>query len=152
MAYKDEYEVARLYTNGEFAAKIAAQFEGDFKVHYYLAPPILARFNSKGELQKQEMGSWMQLTFKALAALKGLRGSAFDIFGYTQERRQERNLVKQYQNTLKDVLPLLTPQNQTLIKEWANIPEQIKGFGHVKERNLKAAMQRWDSLLQQIKV
>lgn len=151
MAYKDEYEVARLYTNGEFAAKIAAQFEGDFKVHYYLAPPILAKYNSKGQLQKQKFGPWMQLSFKALAALKGLRGTAFDLFGYTQERRDERALVSQYQNTLKDLLSILNPQNQALIKEWANLPEQIKGFGHVKERNLKAAKQRWEKLLAQIK-
>lgn len=150
MAYKDEYEVARLYTNGQFEAKVASLFEGDYQIHYYLAPPLIAKLNSKGYLQKQKFGPWMKLGFKALAALKGLRGTVMDPFSYTQERRQERELIKQYQSTLLQLLPELQPHNQALIKEWANLPEQIKGFGHVKEKNLLQVQEKWGSLLAQI--
>jgi indolepyruvate ferredoxin oxidoreductase len=147
MAYKDEYEVARLHTDGSFHAKIQAQFEGDFKLHYHLAPPLLAKKNEHGELQKQKFGPAMLTAFKLLARLKGLRGTALDIFGKTEERREERALIAEYRASIDEILGALgrDPHGERypLALALARIPEQIKGFGHVKARNLKAARQNW---------
>jgi indolepyruvate ferredoxin oxidoreductase len=93
MAYKDEYEVARLYTSGAFAEKIAGMFEGDIKLKFHLAPPLLAKHDAKGQLIKQEFGPWMLKAFGVLAKFKGLRGGPLDIFGYTAERKMERALI-----------------------------------------------------------
>ncbi|GAC1530222.1 MAG: hypothetical protein NVS2B4_09000 [Ramlibacter sp.] len=147
MAYKDEYEVARLHTQTGFHERIAAMFEGDYKVHYHLAPPLLARRDAKGELVKRKYGPSMALGFRALARLRGLRGTPFDVFGRTEERRTERALIVEYRASIEQVLAALTPQNHSLALEIAAIPEQIKGYGHVKERNLVAARQRWQLLL-----
>jgi indolepyruvate ferredoxin oxidoreductase len=150
MAYKDEYEVARLHTDASFHNKINAMFEGDFKVHYHLAPPLIAKKNAKGELQKQQFGPWMLAAFKVLARLKGLRGTALDVFGRTEERRTERALIAEYRASLEEVLAGLTgtagETRYATALEIARIPEQIRGFGHVKERNLQAARQNWASL------
>ena len=139
MAYKDEYEVARLHTDRGFQEKIAAMFEGDYKVHYHLAPPLIAKRNEKGELQKQKFGPAMLTGFRVLAKLKGLRGTPLDIFGRTEERRTERALIGAYRASIEQVLARSTAANHALAVEIARIPEQIKGFGHVKERNLAAA-------------
>ena len=147
MAYKDEYEVARLHTDPVFHAKVNAMFEGDFKLNYHLAPPLIAKANDKGELQKQKFGPGMLMAFKLLAPLKGLRGGAFDIFGKTEERRQERALIVDYRASVDEILKALTPDNHATAVEMARIPEQIKGFGHVKARNLKVARQNWATLL-----
>ena len=155
MAYKDEYEVARLHTDSAFHDKVSALFEGDFKLNFHLAPPLLAAKNDKGELQKRPFGPFMLTVFKGLARLKGLRGTAFDVFGYAQERRQERALIDDYRASIDEVLrtfqdadPLAnTPERQQLALGVARIPEQIRGFGHVKARHLKAARQNWDALL-----
>jgi indolepyruvate ferredoxin oxidoreductase len=154
MAYKDEYEVARLHTDGAFQAKVNAMFEGDFKLNYHLAPPLLAKKNDKGELQKQKFGPWMLAAFKGLARLKGLRGTAFDVFGYTEERREERALVAEYRASVDEILfelggsqGAIDPQRLKAALEIARIPEQIRGFGHVKARHLKAARQNWTALL-----
>ena len=155
MAYKDEYEVARLHTDASFHAKINAMFEGDFKVHYHLAPPLMAKKNAKGELQKQQFGPWMLAAFKVLARLKGLRGTALDVFGRTEERRTERALIAEYRASLEEVLAGLTgtagEARYASALEIARIPEQIRGFGHVKERNLIAARQNWVSLQAQFR-
>ena len=155
MAYKDEYEVARLHTDASFHAKINAMFEGDFKVHYHLAPPLMAKKNAKGELQKQQFGPWMLAAFKVLARLKGLRGTALDVFGRTEERRTERALITDYRASLEEVLAGLTGHageaRYATALEIARIPEQIRGFGHVKERNLQAARQNWASLQAQFR-
>jgi len=155
MAYKDEYEVARLHTDASFHAKINAMFEGDFKVHYHLAPPLMAKKNAKGELQKQQFGPWMLAAFKVLARLKGLRGTALDVFGRTEERRTERALITDYRSSLEEVLAGLTSHageaRYASALEIARIPEQIRGFGHVKERNLQAARQNWASLQAQFR-
>jgi indolepyruvate ferredoxin oxidoreductase len=150
MAYKDEYEVARLHTDGAFLTKVNAMFEGDFTLNYHLAPPLLAKKNDKGELQKQKFGPWMLAAFRGLARLKGLRGTAFDVFGYTAERREERALIAEYRASLDEIMFELgatsgTPDPQRLkaALEIARIPEQIRGFGHVKARHLKAARQNW---------
>ncbi|RJG14741.1 indolepyruvate ferredoxin oxidoreductase family protein [Massilia cavernae] len=147
MAYKDEYEVARLYTDGAFKEKIAGMFEGDYKVKFHLAPPLLAKHDSKGQLVKQEFGPWMMKAFGVLAKLKGLRGGAFDVFGYTAERKMERALIKEYRETVGGLLPKLNAVNLSQAVAIASIPEDIRGYGHVKERHLKAAKAKEASLL-----
>jgi indolepyruvate ferredoxin oxidoreductase len=147
MAYKDEYEVARLYTDTAFLEKINGMFEGDFKLNYHMAPPLIAKKNAKGELIKQPFGPAMMTAFKLLTRLKGLRGGAFDIFGKTEERKTERALIGEYRASVEDVLKSLNADNHVTAVEIARIPEQIKGFGHVKERQLKAARQNWNALM-----
>ena len=147
MAYKDEYEVARLYTDAAFKEKIAGMFEGGITLKFHLAPPLLARRDKDGHLVKQEFGPWMMKAFGVLARLKGLRGTALDIFGYTAERRMERALVKEYRDTVAGLLPRLTADNLAQAVAIASIPEGIRGYGHVKERHLKAAKQKEASLL-----
>jgi indolepyruvate ferredoxin oxidoreductase len=149
MAYKDEYEVARLHTRPEFLKAIKSQFEGDFTLNFHLAPPLIAATNDKGELQKQKFGAWMVLGFSLLKHLKGLRGSALDIFGYTQERRTERALISEYRATVAALLGKLSAENHVQALELARLPEGIKGFGHVKARNLAAVRSKWDALLTQ---
>ncbi|HOF31168.1 MAG TPA: indolepyruvate ferredoxin oxidoreductase family protein, partial [Burkholderiaceae bacterium] len=147
MAYKDEYEVARLHTDTGFLEKINGMFEGDFKLNYHMAPPLIAKKNAKGELIKQPFGPAMMTAFKLLARLKGLRGGAFDIFGKTEERKTERALIGEYRASIEEVLKSLSAANHATAVEIARIPEQIKGFGHVKERHLKAARQNWSALM-----
>ncbi|MEP6791152.1 MAG: DUF6537 domain-containing protein, partial [Ramlibacter sp.] len=149
MAYKDEYEVARLHTETGFRERIAAMFEGDFKVNYHLAPPLIARRNEKGELQKMKFGPAMQVGFHILARLKALRGTPVDIFGRSHERKVERALIGEYRQSVEQVLASLNAGNHALAVEIARIPEQIKGYGHVKERNLSAARAQWDVLMAQ---
>jgi indolepyruvate ferredoxin oxidoreductase len=151
MAYKDEYEVARLHTETGFREKIATMFEGDYKVNYHLAPPLTARRNEKGELQKKKFGPAMHLAFRVLSTLRGLRGTPFDIFGRTQERKTERALIGEYRASIENVLATLGADNHALAVEIARLPEQIKGFGHVKERNLAAARIQWARLADQWK-
>jgi len=148
MAYKDEYEVARLHTDPAFAAKVDAMFEGNFHLHYHLAPPLWARKSEQGELQKAQFGPWIRGAFRLLAPLKVLRGTALDIFGYSPERRQERALVQDYQRALADILPTLTEGNHAQALAFAKVPEQIRGYGHVKARHLVAARIQWDLTLQ----
>jgi indolepyruvate ferredoxin oxidoreductase len=147
MAYKDEYEVARLHTDTAFLARVEGMFEGDFKINYHLAPPLIAKKNTKGELQKRKFGPSMLTGFRVLARLKGLRGTALDVFGRTEERRQERALIGEYRTSIDEVLAVLDAGNHGAAVEIARIPEQIKGYGHVKERNLKAARQQWQALM-----
>ncbi|MBB3212531.1 indolepyruvate ferredoxin oxidoreductase [Herbaspirillum sp. Sphag1AN] len=148
MAYKDEYEVARLYTAPAFREKIAAMFEGDYQLKFHLAPPLLARHDANGHLLKQQYGPWMMRAFGVLSKLRFLRGSLFDPFGYTAERKQERALIEAYRTTIADVLAKLTPENLAQAVAIARIPEEIRGYGHVKERHLKAATQKQAALLQ----
>jgi indolepyruvate ferredoxin oxidoreductase len=138
MAYKDEYEVARLYTDGRFVEQLKSQFEGDFKLKFNLAPPLFAKKDAKGHLVKAEFGSWMFGAFKLLAKMKGLRGGAFDVFGYTAERKMERALVREYRHMVEALLPVLSGENYANAVELASLPEQIRGFGHVKEKAVAA--------------
>jgi indolepyruvate ferredoxin oxidoreductase len=149
MAYKDEYEVARLQTESAFHAKVNAMFEGNFTLRYHLAPPLLARKNDRGELQKSSFGPWMHWVFKALAPLKFLRGGVWDIFGYSAERRQERGLIQEYRLAIEGLLPGLTVANRDAAIAFARVPEHIRGFGHVKARHLAAARAQWYLLLAQ---
>lgn len=149
MAYKDEYEVARLHADTGFRERIAEQFEGDFRIHHHLAPPMLSRRNEKGELQKRKFGPWMGSAFKVLARLRGLRGTALDPFGRTEERRCERALIDEYRACIEEVIEQLRADNHAMAVEIARVPEQIRGFGHVKARHLEAARPRWDDLMRQ---
>jgi len=148
MAYKDEYEVARLFTDGRFMAKLKRQFAGDFKLQFHLAPPLAtARNPNTGHLQKRAFGPWMFGVFRLLARLRRLRGTRLDPFGYTAERRAERALIADYEALTAEIVGRLHPDNHALALELASIPEQIRGFGHVKERNLKTAKAREAELL-----
>jgi indolepyruvate ferredoxin oxidoreductase len=147
MAYKDEYEVARLHTDKQFLERIKSQFEGDFKVFYHLAPPLIAKRNEKGQLIKQKMSPHMVLVFKVLAQFKFLRGTALDIFGRTEERQTERALIQEYKDAIDEVLVSLKTENHALAVKMANVTEQIKGFGHVKEKHLAAVMVQWQNCM-----
>jgi indolepyruvate ferredoxin oxidoreductase len=147
MAYKDEYEVARLHTDPAFVAKLNAQFEGDFKVVHHLAPPMFAKTNDRGELVKKAYGPWMRTAFGLLAKMKGLRGTALDPFGRTAERRTERALIGEYRSAIEEVLAGLTADKLPLAVEIAKLPEDIRGYGHVKERHLAAARVKWAGLM-----
>jgi len=152
LAYKDEYEVARLYTDGKFQDKVASMFEGDYKLHFHLAPPLFAKRNAEtGELIKSEYRGWVFAAFKLLAKLKFLRGGAFDLFGYTKERRTERELIGNYEKMIDELLPELSTANHSLAVRIASIPEDIRGFGHVKERNLELALAKQADLLDQFR-
>ena len=138
MAYKDEYEVARLYTSGDFERRLKQQFEGDFKLRFHLAPAILSPKNPKtGQPRKIEFGPWMFLAFKVLARLKVLRGTALDIFGYHRERRRERQLIVEYCDGIERMMSELDRDNYSLLVEIASLPEIIKGYGHIKNDNIK---------------
>jgi indolepyruvate ferredoxin oxidoreductase len=147
MAYKDEYEVARLHADPAFKARIEGMFEGDYKIKYHLAPPLFAKRDAQGHLVKQEFGPWMMKAFGMLAKLKFLRGGAFDIFGHTAERKTERALIGEYRKTVEALLPKLTAENLAKACAIAGIPEDIRGFGHVKEKSLKAAKEKEAALL-----
>ena len=148
MAYKDEYEVARLHTNTAFLQKIGDMFEGDYTVNYHLAPPIISKTNEKGELQKQKFGPLMLTGFKLLKHFKVLRGTPLDIFGNTEEREMERALIGEYVASINDVLATLNADNHALALEIANLPDAIKGFGHVKARNVAAVRSKWNGLME----
>jgi indolepyruvate ferredoxin oxidoreductase len=148
MAYKDEYEVARLYTSGDFAANIAKQFKGDYRLKFHLAPPIMGRKDEfTGKPMKTEFGPWMMRGFHILAKLKGLRGTALDIFGRTAERKMERQLIEDYRATVERLLVRLSPSNAATAVEIATLPDMIRGFGHVKEANAEKAKARETELL-----
>jgi indolepyruvate ferredoxin oxidoreductase len=153
MAYKDEYEVARLYSTDSFRQQVANEVGGErlrFNVH--LAPPLLARRDSRtGEPRKMTFGPWIFSAFKLLARMKGLRGTALDPFGYTQERKTERQLVRDYETLLSEIFDSLTPENHALAVGLAAIPEKIRGFGHIKVNHLKAAKAEEAALLEQFR-
>jgi indolepyruvate ferredoxin oxidoreductase len=148
MAYKDEYEVARLYTDGDFEKKLHRQFEGDFKLEFHLAPPLLTpRDPETGHLKKRAFGPWVFRAFKLLARLRRLRGTALDPFGRTAERRMERQLIADYAAVISEVGAGLTPDNHGLAVEIARLPAQIRGYGHIKDQSIERAKTREASLL-----
>ena len=149
MACKDEYEVARLYSNGDFQRKIEACFTGDYALWFNLAPPLFGRRDPhSGHLLKREYGPWMMRVFRGLARLKFLRGTRLDPFGYLQERRAERADLEQYRALLDEILRQLTPDNYATALELARLPAQLRGFGHIKEANAKKATAERQRLLQ----
>ncbi|MDA1071294.1 MAG: indolepyruvate ferredoxin oxidoreductase family protein, partial [Proteobacteria bacterium] len=143
LAYKDEYEVARLYSDGAFRAQLAAAFEGKQKLSFHLAPPLLARTDpATGRPAKQRFGPWVMTAFGLLARLKGLRGSAFDPFGRTAERRAERALITAYEADVALILDALTPANHRLAVALADLPQEIRGFGPIKMAAIEKAAAR----------
>jgi len=150
MAYKDEYEVARLYTSGAFLEKLGESFAGDFRLGFHLAPPLFARRDpATGELRKREFGPWVFTAFRVLARLKRLRGTAFDLFGYTKERRHERRMIGEYRDSMLAMARALTPANHHIAVEIARLPMKIKGYGHVKERKYLEAEADRQGLMKQ---
>jgi indolepyruvate ferredoxin oxidoreductase len=128
--------------------KIAGLFEGDYKLVFHLSPPLLARTDpNTGEPRKMRFGGWMLPVFRVLKSLKGLRGTPFDPFGHTVERRTERALIGEYEATIDRLLGNLAPANHPLAVQIAALPEEIRGFGHIKERNLGAARKKHDELM-----
>ena len=149
MAYKDEYEVARLHTDPAFLAELDAQFPNGYSVKYNLAPPLLAeRDPQTGELQKKQYGQWMFKAFQRLAGLKRFRGSSFDLFSKTEERRLERQAIEDYIKLLDEIIAKLTASNHAAAVALASVPDEIRGFGHVKEKNLAAAKKLQEERLQ----
>jgi indolepyruvate ferredoxin oxidoreductase len=153
MAYKDEYEVARLYTDGSFAKQVAAQFDGDnLRLEFHLAPPILGPKDARtGQPKKLSFGAWMMPAFRLLARFRFLRGTPFDPFGHSLERRSERALTVEYEKLLAEIFSKLTPDNHHLAVALTNIPEKIRGYGHVKARHLTAAKAEAANLLEQFR-
>ena len=152
LAIKDEYEVARLYTETDFIDRIASQFEGDYTLRFHLAPPTLNKADAKtGEAKKSTYGPWMLPAFRVLAKLRRFRGGALDVFGRSDERRRERALIGDYEALVDELLARLTPVNYALAVSLASIPEHIRGYGHVKERHLKDAKAREAALLERFR-
>ncbi len=147
MAYKDEYEVARLYADPAFIEKLKASFEGDWKLNFHLAPPSFAKHDAKGQLVKKQYGPHMLSAMRVLAKFKFLRGTPFDLFGRTEERRHERALIGEYETLVAELLTGLNAENHALAIELASLPDGIRGYGHVKENNLKAVRAKWATLL-----
>ena len=137
MSYKDEYEVARLHADPAFRQQLKETFEDGAKLRYNLAPPLFSKRDPEtGHLLKREFGPWVGHAFGLLARLKGLRGTAFDVFGYTEERRMERGLIDHYEAQMRTVAERLAPHNHAAAVELASLPAQIRGYGHVKEANV----------------
>ena len=148
MAYKDEFEVARLYTDGCFMEKLNEQFEGDFKLSFHLAPPLLARRNENGHLRKATYGSWLWMLFRMLAAARGLRGTALDIFGYSAERRAERAVIRHYEAIVEEISAQLNAANHALAVRIADLPDRIRGYGHIKAANMVSAAKEEANLVE----
>jgi indolepyruvate ferredoxin oxidoreductase len=148
MAYKDEYEVARLHADPQFVQRVRDQFEGDYHLVFHLAPPLLARTDPRtGAPQKIQFGPWMLTAMRWLAKLKGLRGTALDPFGRTAERRTERALIAEYEQAIENLLAGLTRDNLALAVEIASLPEQIRGYGHIKGKNIAEVRKKGDELV-----
>lgn len=151
LAYKDEYEIARLYSNGKFIANIKKQFAGSFQLNFHLAIPLLSRKHPlTGHLLKRKYPGSILTLFKLLAKLKFLRGTPLDLFGYTFERRQERKLITDYEKDLTKIIKTINADNSTGIVEIAALPEIIKGFGHIKTNNIQEYYQRKKQLLEKL--
>jgi len=147
MAYKDEYEVARLYSDGRFEKAISQQFRDGGKLTFHLAPPLLAKRDADGHLRKRTYGAWIMHAFRLLTRLKGLRGTLFDPFGYSEERRTERRLIDEFEQIVDQLLQGLTSSNHGLAMEIAALPLGIRGFGHIKEKNIREVQTRLADML-----
>jgi indolepyruvate ferredoxin oxidoreductase len=152
LAYKDEYEVARLFTDPAFERALSDQFEARGKLQFHLAPPLLARRDKRtGEPRKMAFGRWMLPVFRLLARGKRLRGTAWDVFGYSHERRLERQMIADYERLLDEVAERLSPATHHTAVALASLPLEIRGFGHIKERNYKLAKDREATLLAELR-
>jgi indolepyruvate ferredoxin oxidoreductase len=148
MAYKDEYEVARLHAHSAFRERLNAQFSGKFKLTFHLAPPLLARFKTEsGQPRKIAFGSWVLPLFRVLKSLKGLRGTPFDPFGHTSERKMERRLINEYRDLVESIVDRLSAENLPAALELARAPSAIRGYGHVKHAAYETWRARKDQLI-----
>ena len=146
MAYKDEYEIARMYADPAFLKNLRDAFDGNFKISFNLAPPLFAKRDAKGHLIKTEYGGWMKYLFKPLAKLKFLRGSALDLFGKTDERRKERQLVDDYITMVEESLAGSETFTTDALKEIIELPSEIRGYGHVKLEAIDRFYARWSQI------
>jgi len=152
LAYKDEYEVARLYSDKRFMQDLKSTFQGDFKLKLNLAPPVMEQEDpATGRPKKREFGAWILPAFGVLAKMKGLRGTPFDIFGYHKDRKAERQLISDYEADMALVQEKLRPENHALCVELLSLPDDIRGYGPVKEASLEKAYQRREELRHLIK-
>jgi indolepyruvate ferredoxin oxidoreductase len=153
LAYKDEYEVARLYSDGNFTRQLEAQFAGDYRLQFHLAPSWLSKPDPRtGQPRKRQFGPWMLKAFALLARFKFLRGSGLDPFGHSAERKQERQLISEYEGWIEQLLTHLNGRNYAAALALAQLPEQIRGYGHVKQRSLEQARQQAEQLLARLQV
>jgi indolepyruvate ferredoxin oxidoreductase len=152
MAYKDEYEVARLYADPAYLDKLREQFEGepgrDYKLMFHLAPPLFAKRDEHGHLVKQTFGAWMLPAFRVLAKMKRLRGTSLDVFGKTAERRTERRMIADYLALVDEFCSTLDEDRFDTALQLAKLPDEIRGFGHVKERNMAAVAKKRERLIE----
>ncbi|WP_338827382.1 indolepyruvate ferredoxin oxidoreductase family protein [Bradyrhizobium sp. 27S5] len=147
LAYKDEYEVARLFTDGRFEKQLRDQFEGEFKFNFNLAPPILGGgLDAQGRPKKRAFGSWMMSAFRVMARFRFLRGTPLDVFGYNADRKLERDLIAGYEKDVATVLGLLSPLNHDIAVELLSLPERIRGYGPVKDKAINEAKVRYAQL------
>ncbi|MGL4404494.1 MAG: DUF6537 domain-containing protein, partial [Notoacmeibacter sp.] len=151
MAFKDEYEVARLYTNGAFSAQLSETFSSYERLEFHLAPPVFSRKNAQGHMIKRRFGPWMLNAFKLLARFKSLRGTWLDVFGYSAERKMERQLIAGYEDDLAFAAKRLTLENQAQLNELLALPFEIRGFGHVKHQNVTQTKMRHEALMNELK-
>ena len=152
MAYKDEYEVARLYVETGFFERIGQQFEGDYTLRFHLAPPLLSKRDAEGHLIKKSYGPWLAHAYRWLARAKALRGTVFDVFGYTHERREERAAIGEFLALMRQVVGDLQPAQLNVALELARLPQSVRGYGHIKERNTVEARQKQAELLEQLAI
>jgi indolepyruvate ferredoxin oxidoreductase len=153
MAYKDEYEVARLFSDGAFARQVEKQFTGDYRLEFHLAPPMLASLDpATGRPRKRRFGPWMMGAFKVLARLKALRGTPLDPFGYSQERKLERQLIRDYEALLDEIAQRLGPATHATAVELAALPQAVRGFGPVKQQALATIEARRAKLLDRLRL
>ncbi len=146
LAYKDEYEVARLFTDGRFERRMRDQFEGDYTFNFHLAPPMLPGEDASGRPRKRQFGPWMLPAFRTLKMFRFLRGTALDPFGRSADRRLERDLIAGYEKDVETVLSLLSDANHDIAVELLSLPDQIRGFGPVKDASVAAAKARYTQL------
>ena len=152
MAYKDEYEVARLHSAPEFRRKLQETFTGDYSLSFHLAPPIFNRgLDADGRPRKSTFGPWMLPAFGLLSRLKFLRGTAFDIFALSTERKQERRLIDDYCSLVEEILPELNADNLPIAVKCAALPDQVRGYGPVKEKSIEEYRKRRSGLLHQFR-
>ncbi|MDE0309074.1 MAG: indolepyruvate ferredoxin oxidoreductase family protein [Acidiferrobacterales bacterium] len=148
LAYKDEYEVARLFTDGRFRKQLEAGFEGDYKIEFHMAPPVLARKSGiTGVPAKLSFGSWLEGFLAFLARMRFLRGTPFDPFGRSADRRMERQLISDYEELVQELIQSIDVENHRIAVELASFPESVRGFGHIKKRHVEASQSRIEELL-----
>jgi len=149
MAYKDEYEVARLYSGEDFRRQLRETFTGDYRLKFHMAPPLLARRDASGGVRKMQFGPWMGRLMPLLAKGKVLRGTVFDLFGHTRERRLERDWARRVTRAVNAVAAGLNSDNYATAQELLALPLQVRGYGHVREEKFARVCQRWERLLNQ---